>query len=242
MIPKCYKKESLPHLFCPGCGYGVILKSLGFTIDQLKIAHQTVLGLDIGCALLAWNLFNVDTIQTHHGRTIPVMAGLKLAKPKAIALALVGDGGAYAIGLQSLLHSAHRNDPLTVIVVNNSLYAMTGGQMAPTTLEGEITTTTPLGRDCQKTGLPFLGPETVIPLTNQFAYVARVSIRNPIVLEETFKKAILNQMKGKGFSLVEVLSVCPTNWKTDAEKTFQFLQEMENYYRLGEIKKPKEGE
>lgn len=238
MIPKSYKKESLPHHFCPGCGYGVILKSLGFVIDKLNIAQKTVLGLDIGCALLAWNLFNVDTIQTHHGRTTPVIAGFKFAKPKNIAIALMGDGGGYAIGLQSLLHSAHRNDPITVILVNNTLYAMTGGQMAPTTLPYEVTETTPQGRDPQKTGLPFLGPEIIATLTNKYAYIARASIRNPLQVEEFFEKAILNQQKGKGFSFVEVLSICPTNWKTNAKESFEFLRKMEDYYKFGEIKTP----
>jgi len=239
MIPKCYKKENLPHLFCPGCGYGVILKSLGFVIDRLQISQKTVLGLDIGCALLAWDLFNVDTIQTHHGRTTPTMAGFKFVKPETIVLALMGDGGGYAIGLQALLHSAHRNDPITVILVNNTLYAMTGGQMAPTTLPSEITDTAPAGRDPEKTGLPFLGPEIITTLVNKYAYIARASIRNPLQVEEYLEKAIKNQEKGKGFSFVEILSLCPTNWKTAAKESFQFLKKMEEYYHLGELKIPK---
>ncbi|MCX6806837.1 MAG: thiamine pyrophosphate-dependent enzyme [Candidatus Berkelbacteria bacterium] len=238
MIPKCYKKENLPHKFCPGCGYGVILKSLGSVIDHLKIANKSVIGLDIGCGLLAWNLFDVDTIQTHHGRTTPTMAGFKFAKPEAIVLAIMGDGGGYAIGLQSLLHSAHRNDPITVILVNNTLYAMTGGQMAPTTLANEITDTTPKGRDSEKTGLPFLGPEIIATLTNKQAYIARASIRSPLQVESCIEKAIKNQMRGKGFSFVEVLSICPTNWKTNAEESFKFLEKMEDVFVLGEIKKP----
>lgn len=237
MVPKCYKQESLPHRFCPGCGYGVILKSLGFVIDRLKIAEKSVLGLDIGCSLLAWNLFNIDTIQTHHGRTTPTMAGFKFAKPKNIVLALMGDGGGYAIGLQSLLHSAHRNDPITAILVNNTVYAMTGGQMAPTTLENEITDTTPRGRNTDITGLPFLGPEIIATLTNKYAYIARASIRNPLQVEECLEKAIKNQIKGKGFSFVEILSLCPINWKTDARESFEFLARMERHYGLGEIKK-----
>ena len=239
MIPKCYKKENLPHLFCPGCGYGVILKSLGFVIDRLNISHKTVLGLDIGCSLLAWNLFEVDTIQTHHGRTTPVMVGLKLAKPDTIVLALMGDGGGYAIGLQSLLHAAHRNDPITVILVNNTLYAMTGGQMAPTTLPAEVTDTTPGGRDSDKTGLPFLGPEIITTLTNQYAYIARASVRNPLQVEGYIEQAIKNQTKGRGFSFVEILSLCPLNWKTNAQESFEFLKRVEEHYHVGELKRPK---
>ena len=236
MIPKCFKKESIPTHFCPGCGYGIILKELGLVIDKLDIAQKSVIGLDIGCSLLAWNLLKVDTIQTHHGRTTPVMAGFKFAKPESIVLAIMGDGGGYAIGLQSLLHSAHRNDPITVILVNNTVYGMTGGQMAPTTLSGEITETTPEGRDTKKTGLPFLGPEIIHKLTNKYAYIARASIRNPLKVGEYIEKAIKNQIKGKGFSFVEILSVCPTNWKTDAKGTFDFLEKMEQCYRIGELK------
>lgn len=236
MIPKCFKKESQPTYFCPGCGYGITLKALGFAIDNLNIAERSVIGLDIGCSLLAWNLFKVDTLQTHHGRTTPTMSGFKLAKPETVVLAIMGDGGGYAIGLQSLLHSAHRNDPITVILVNNTLYGMTGGQMAPTTLPDEITETTPKGRDTDRTGLPFLGPEIIHKLTNKYSYIARASIRNPLKVQECITNAIKNQIKGKGFSFVEVLSVCPTNWRTDAKGTFDFLEKMEATYHLGEFK------
>lgn len=237
MIPKCYKKESLPHKFCPGCGYGMVLKSLGFVIDKLKIARRSVIGLDIGCGLLAWDLFNIDTIQTHHGRTVATMAGFKFAKPDSNVLAITGDGGGYAIGLQSLLHSAHRNDPITVILINNTVYGMTGGQMAPTTLPSEVTDTTPQGRNSDKTGLPFLGPEIIATLTNKSAYIARASIRSPHQVSTYIEKAIKNQMKGKGFSFVEILSICPTNWKTDASQSFEFLSQMEDNFRIGEFSK-----
>jgi len=236
MTPKCFKKESQPTYFCPGCGYGIILKALGFAIDKFNIANTSVIGLDIGCSLLAWDLFKVDTIQTHHGRTTPTMAGFKMAKPETVVFAIMGDGGGYAIGLQALLHSAHRNDPISVILVNNTLYAMTGGQMAPTTLSQEKTETTPSGRDTDKTGLPFRGPEIIAKLTNKYAYIARASIRHPLVVQEYIEKAIKNQQKGKGFSFVEILSVCPTNWKTGAHSTFDFLSKIEHHYNMGEIK------
>lgn len=236
MLPKCFKKETKPSLFCPGCGHSIILKYLGFVLDELKIAQKTLLGLDIGCSLLAWDYFNVDTIQTHHGRTVPLISGFKFAKPEVIAIAYQGDGGAYAIGLQSLLHSAHRNDKITVIVINNTLYAMTGGQMAPTTLPSEITTTTPLGRDTKKTGLPFLGPEILIPLTSGGAYIARATVSNQIQLKDYLKRALLNQIEGRGFSFLEVLSICPVNWKLPAKGCLEFLKKMERYYRIGELK------
>jgi 2-oxoglutarate ferredoxin oxidoreductase subunit beta len=124
-FPKCWKISSKPHNYCPGCGYPLLYKALGWNIDELKIQPRTFLGIDIGCALLAWDFFNIDTMQTHHGRTIPVAVGLKKARPEAVGIAVVGDGGAYAIGLQHLISARLRNDPITVIVINNSVYGMT---------------------------------------------------------------------------------------------------------------------
>jgi 2-oxoglutarate ferredoxin oxidoreductase subunit beta len=232
-FPKCYKKTSKPHKYCPGCGHGIILKSLGFAIDELNISKKTVIGIDIGCSLLAWDYFDVNTIQTHHGRTIPVMSGLKTATPETVGICYVGDGGAYAIGLQSLISAAHRNDPITVIVVNNTLYGMTGGQMAPTTLLNEITTTTPTG----KTLKPFFGPETIKDTVNPNAFLARGIVNNPIELKELIKKAINNQIENKSFSLLEILSMCPVNWKKNAHESLQYLEkEMKSVYKLGELK------
>ena len=238
-FPKCYKEKSWPSLFCPGCGHPIVLKMLGQVIDELKIAHKSLLALDIGCSLLAWDLFDVDTIQTHHGRTVPLAAGFKLAKPNGIIIAYMGDGGAYAIGLQSLLTSAHRDDKITVIVVNNTLYAMTGGQYAPTTLCDERTTTTPEGRNCQTAGIPFPGPETLSAMTTKNAYLARGSVLQPLVLKSYLKKALQHQIENRGFSFVEALSFCPLNWKTDAAGSIKFLEKMQNYFKVGEIKCPK---
>ena len=237
-FPICYKEKSWPSKFCPGCGHPIVLKSLGWAIDELKIAPKSLLALDIGCSLLAWNLFDVDTIQTHHGRTVPLASGFKFAKPNGIVIAYVGDGGAYAIGLQSLITAAHRNDKITVIVVNNTLYAMTGGQAAPTTLCDEISTTTPKGKDCKTAGIPLPGPETLSQVTDNSAYLARGSVLNPILLKEYLKKALLHQIANKGFSFVEILSFCPLNWKTNAPESIKFLTKMENYYKIGEIKCP----
>src|SRR6266850_6853120 len=124
-FPKCVRVESKPHLFCPGCGHPEVLKAFGFAVDDLDIQRQTAFGVDIGCSLLAFDFFNIDTIETHHGRTVPVMVGIKRANPKAVAVAYVGDGGAYAIGMGSLLAAAQRDEHVFVIVVNNAVYAMT---------------------------------------------------------------------------------------------------------------------
>lgn len=236
-FPKCYKQSSKPHKFCPGCGHGLVLKELGFVVDELKIASKTVIGIDIGCSLLAWDFFDIDTVQTHHGRTVPVMSGFKLIQNDKITIAYLGDGGGYAIGLQALITAAQRNDPITVILVNNTLYGMTGGQMAPTTFNGEITTTTPAGRRSWDKGQPFMGPELIKSLPNPNSYVARTTIRQPNLLRQTLSHALTHQINKKSFSFVEVLSICPTNWHMDAHQSFERLEkELEKYFPTGEFK------
>jgi 2-oxoglutarate ferredoxin oxidoreductase subunit beta len=233
-FPKSWNRESKPHLFCPGCGHAIALKQLGYAIEDLDIQHKTTLGIDIGCSLLAWDFFDMDTIQTHHGRTTPVMVGYKIAKPERIALAYTGDGGGYAIGLQSLIHASFRNNPITVILINNENYAMTGGQLSPTTETGIETTTSPNGKDI-RFGPGFSGPELLRKTANKKSFIARASISNPIQLKNLLIKAIKNQMNDYSFSFVEVLSFCPINWKTDAQQSFDRLKEMERYYPIGEI-------
>lgn len=231
-FPKAWRQETKPHKFCPGCGHPLVLKALGWVIDELGLQDKMILGLDIGCSLLAWDFMEVDTMQTHHGRTIPVMVGYKLARPDRVALAYLGDGGAYAIGAQHLVNAAMRNDKVTVIVVNNTLYGMTGGQEAPTTLPGEITTTTPQGAD----NFYINGPEAIASgIAKPGAYIARAAVDNPLQLKVILKKAVVNQLEGKGFSFVEVLSMCPLNWRTDAKETLAFLQKMKQTFPLGEF-------
>ena len=236
-LPKSWNNQSKPHKFCPGCGQAMAMKILGYAIDELEIASKMIYATDIGCSLLSWDMYNIDTVQTHHGRTIPVIAGFKLAKPEAIVLGLMGDGGGYAIGMGNLINSAIRNDKITVILINNVNYGMTGGQLAPTTLLEQKTTTTPDGRKIIN-GNPFKGPETLAQITNENAYIARESSTNFDSLKNIFKKAIQNQIDGRGFSFVEVLSICPINWKTNAEESLAFLDKMINIYPVGEIKCP----
>lgn len=175
-IPISWNLESKPHKFCPGCGHGLVLKALGQVIDELGIQDRVVFGCDIGCSLLAWDFFNVDSVQTHHGRTTPVMVGIKRANPELIVIAYMGDGGGYAIGSQHLVNAATRDDKITVLLVNNTIYAMTGGQMAPTTMPDQKTETTPYGRDVSVAGYPMMGPEMVSAITQEGAYVARGSV------------------------------------------------------------------
>jgi 2-oxoglutarate ferredoxin oxidoreductase subunit beta len=243
-MPKSWNPASKPHKFCPGCGHGLILKALGQVIDEMGIQDRVVFGCDIGCSLLSWDFFNVDTVQTHHGRTTPVMVGIKKARPDRIVIAYMGDGGGYAIGSQHLVNAATRDDKITVILVNNTVYAMTGGQMAPTTMPGQKTETTPYGRDVEQAGYPMMGPEMVAAITQEGAYVARGSVAKFRKLKEYIRKALENQLANRGFSFVEALSTCPTNWRTNAEKTWEFVEKkMTEQYPLGELKVPviKEG-
>lgn len=240
-MPKSWNLASKPHKFCPGCGHGLVLKALGQAIDELGIQDRVVYGCDIGCSLLSWDFFNVDSVQAHHGRTTPLMVGVKRANPDLIAVAYMGDGGGYAIGSQHLVNAANRNDAVTVILVNNTIYAMTGGQMAPTTMIGEKTETTPYGREIRDSGYPMLGPEMVAAITREGAYVARGTVAEPRTLKGYLKKALENQMAGRGFSFVEALSTCPTNWRTNAEQTWAFLEQtMQGYFPVGELKVPPE--
>lgn len=220
-------------MFCPGCGHGIILKMLGFVVDEMKIGKEITLGIDIGCSLLAWDFFNFDTVQTHHGRTASVMVGYKMAKPKRIALAYMGDGGGYAIGLQSLIHSAYRNDPISVIVVNNANYGMTGGQMSPTTPLGTKTTTSPQGKEA-RFGAIFLGPELLRQTAHRNAFIARASVSNPLRLKVMIQKLLENQIKNNSFSFLEILSLCPINWKTNAKESLEVLRGLEEQYKIGE--------
>ncbi|MTI82073.1 MAG: 2-oxoglutarate synthase [Firmicutes bacterium] len=238
-MPKCWRPESKPHKFCPGCGHGLVLKALGEAIDELGIQDRVVFGCDIGCSLLAWDFFNVDSIQTHHGRTTPVMVGIKRANPDLICIAYMGDGGGYAIGSQHLVNSASRNEKITVLLALNTVYAMTGGQMAPTTMPDQKAETSPYGRDPEESGYPTQGPEMVAAIAREGSYVARGTTVNMRQLKSYIKKALENQMEGNGFSFVEALAGCPTNWRTNAEKTWNFLQkDMPKYFKVGELKDP----
>jgi 2-oxoglutarate ferredoxin oxidoreductase subunit beta len=230
-FPKCYKTESKPHKFCPGCGHPIVLKMLGQVIDKMGITDKVVFMVDIGCSLLAWDYFDLPTTQTHHGRTVPTAVGFKMAAPEKIVIAYMGDGGAYAIGLQHTLTTCLRNNPITTIVVNNTLYGMTGGQLAPTTVDNEVTTTTPGGKNEFTT---LKSPELLKTIADKEAYLARGTTDKPLVLKQYLKKALETQIKGH-FAFVEALSVCPTNWKTDAPKTIQRIQELEKIFKLGEF-------
>lgn len=231
--PKCIRWESKPHLFCPGCGHPEVLKAFGFAVDALEAQRKVAFGVDIGCSLLAFDFFNIDTIETHHGRTVPVMVGFSKANKEAIAVAYVGDGGAYAIGMGSLVNAAMRNDNILVIVVNNGVYAMTGGQEAPTTLPGKITKTSPYGADSH-----FVKGPDMIRHVNPDAFVARGITTRQMNLRDLMREGMEFVRDKKGFAFIEVLSPCTLNWGTieNPKETLRILEkEMASVFTLGKF-------
>lgn len=233
-------REIGPSKFCPGCGHGMTLNTLGFAIDDLNLKERSVFGCDIGCSLLAWNFMEIDSVQTHHGRTTPVIYGIVRANPGTVGVAYMGDGGGYAIGAQHLVNAATRNEKMLVILVNNTNYGMTGGQMAPTTLPGQKTETTPYGRDVKVHGKPFKGPEMIAAITDDTNYVARASVSNLRQLKTFMKRGLTNVADGRGFSFIEVLSLCPLNWRTNNIDSWDRLKTMEEFYAVGELRVPEE--
>jgi 2-oxoglutarate ferredoxin oxidoreductase subunit beta len=235
VLPEAQDAEVGASKFCPGCGHGMILKTLAFAIDDLKIKDKTVFGCDIGCSLLSWNYMDVDSVQTHHGRTTPVIYGVTRANPEVVGIAYMGDGGGLAIGAQHLVNAAVRGERMLAVLVNNTNYGMTGGQMAPTTMPGQRTETTPYGRDCDITGQPAKGAEMVSAIANpNKSYVARATVSNLRNLRKIFKKALKNVEQG-GFSFVEVLSICPLNWRTNNVDTWDRLKTMEDFFEVKEF-------
>jgi 2-oxoglutarate ferredoxin oxidoreductase subunit beta len=234
-LAKAQNAEAGASKFCPGCGHGMILKTLAHTIDDLNLQEKAVFGCDIGCSLLSWNYMNVDSVQTHHGRTTPVIYGVTRANPGTVGIAYMGDGGGLAIGSQHLVNAAVRAENMLIVLANNTNYGMTGGQMAPTTMPGQKTETTPYGRDCEVTGKPARGAEMVASIVDpEKGYVARASVSNLRSLKKTFTKALKNVEKG-GFSFVEVLSICPLNWRTNNEGTWDRLKTMESFFEVKEF-------
>jgi len=237
-LPKAQDASAGASKFCPGCGHGMVLKTLAFAIDDLNIHERTVFGCDIGCSLLAWNYMDLDSVQTHHGRTTPVIYGVTRAVPDTIGIAYMGDGGGLAIGAQHLVNAAVRNEKMLAVLVNNTNYGMTGGQMAPTTLPGQKTETTPYGRDPEVTGKPAKGAEMVNAIVDtEKAYVARATVSNLRNLRKTFKKALEAVDKGN-FAFVEVLSICPLNWRTNNVDTWDRLKTMEEFFPVQEFNVP----
>ena len=226
----------VPTHYCPGCTHGIIHRLVAEAIDALGIEGNTVGVAPVGCAVLAYDYFRCDMAEAAHGRAPAVATGLKRANPENIVFTYQGDGDLASIGMAETVHAATRNENITVIFVNNAIYGMTGGQMAPTSLPGQVTQTSPYGRDVNLCGYPIRVCELLATLDGP-AYLERVAV-NSVAHVKSAKKAIerafANQVEGKGFSLVEVLSACPTNWGMTPQKALGWIDEaMIPYYPLG---------
>ncbi len=226
--------------YCPGCTHGIIHRLVAEAIDELGIQGRTIGVASVGCSVMAYDYFDVDFVQAPHGRAPAVATGVKRSDPENnIVFTYQGDGDLAAIGTAETVHSAARRENITVIFVNNAIYGMTGGQMAPTTLPGQVTQTSPYGRDVENVGYPIKVCE-LLSNVDGAAYLERVAVNNPANVKKAkkaIKKAFQNQIEGKGFSLVEVVSTCPTNWGMTPEKALKWLEEnMLPYYPLGVYK------
>ena len=222
--------------YCPGCTHGLVHRLVAEVMDELGIEGNTVGVAPVGCSVMAYNYFNCDMVEAAHGRAPAVATGLKRANPDSVVFTYQGDGDLASIGMAETVHAAARNENITVIFINNAIYGMTGGQMAPTSLPGQVTQTSPYGRDTAHCGYPVKVSEMLSQLEGP-QYIERVAVTSVAGIRKA-KKAILkafkNQLEGKGFSLVEVISTCPTNWGMTPEKAMQWANEnMIPYYPLG---------
>ena len=230
--------------YCPGCTHGIVHRLVAEAIDELGIEGKTIGIAPVGCSVLAYNYFACDMIEASHGRAPAVATGVKRALPENIVFSYQGDGDLASIGLCETVSTAARGENITIIFINNAIYGMTGGQMAPTSLIGQITQTSPYGRDPQTQGYPLKICELLATLDAP-AYLTRVAVNNVKNVNQArkaIKKAFQNQVEGKGFSLVEVLSACPTNWGLTPQKALEWIDEkMIPQYPLG-VYRDKEAE
>ncbi len=225
--------------YCPGCTHGIIHRLVAECLEELGVLDKTVGVASVGCSVFSYNYFNCDMIQAAHGRAPAVATGAKRANPDNVVFTYQGDGDLAAIGTAETVHSAARGENITVIFVNNAIYGMTGGQMAPTTLPNQVTQTSPYGRDVTVVGYPVKVCE-MLSQVDGATYLERVAVNNVANIRKAKKaimKAFKNQIEGKGFSLVEILSTCPTNWGLSPKDSLAWLNEnMEKHYPLGVYK------
>ena len=231
--------------YCPGCTHGIIHRLIAEVMDELDIKDETIGVAPVGCSVLAYEYFDCDMHEASHGRAPAVATGIKRVHPDKVVFTYQGDGDFASIGTAESVHAANRGENITTIFVNNAIYGMTGGQMAPTSLEDQKTTTSPYGRNTKDSGHPIKMTE-MLSVADGAAYVSTVSVHKPKYIREAkkaIKKAFKAQLEGKGYSLVEVLSTCPTNWGMSPVDATEWLEEnMIPVYPLGEIKSPEEGE
>ena len=239
VFQKPHALTDAPMHYCPGCTHGIIHRLVAEAIDTLGIEGRTMGIAPVGCAVMAYNYFACDMIEAAHGRAPAVATGCKRANPDNIVFTYQGDGDLASIGMAEIVHAAARRENITVIFVNNAIYGMTGGQMAPTSLPGQVTQTSPYGRDVKTVGFPVKVCE-LLSQVDGAVYLERVAVNNVKNVKKA-KKAIetafRNQVEGKGFSLIEVVSSCPTNWGMTPQKALEWVDTaMIPYYPLGVYK------
>jgi 2-oxoglutarate ferredoxin oxidoreductase subunit beta len=236
------RPESLvdvPTHYCPGCGHGIIHKLMAQVIDELGIRERTIVIAPVGCSVLVYNYIEADGLESAHGRAPAVATGLKRVLPDKIVISYQGDGDLLAIGTAETIHAANRGEGITILFVNNAVYGMTGGQMAPTSLVGQKTKTSPYGRNPAEAGLPIRACELLATLEAP-VFIERCavnSVKNILQAKRAMKKALDNQVKDRGFSFVEFLSMCPTNWGMSSQAAADWVgEEMTSYYPLGNFR------
>lgn len=235
--PRSLKR--VPFHYCPGCGHSIVHRVMTELIDEMHLQDRIIGIPPPGCSVFAYNYFDVDMAESAHGRGAAVATGIKRAFPEAIVFTYQGDGDLAAIGTAETIHTANRGERITAIFINNAVYGMTGGQMAPTTLSEQVTTTTPYGRDVSLEGYPLKISE-MVALVRGAVYIERTAVNSPANIRKTKKairKALQSQIDGLGFSLVEILSPCPTNWRMTPLESWQWIdKEMTKEFPLGVIK------
>ncbi|MCD6322269.1 MAG: 2-oxoglutarate oxidoreductase [Clostridiales bacterium] len=231
--------ENITTHYCPGCSHGIAHRVIAEVIDELGIEGKTIGIASVGCSYNNYLYFTFDMLQAAHGRAPAVGTGVKRVHPNNVVFTYQGDGDLASIGMAEIMHAAARGENITTIFINNAIYGMTSGQMAPTTLLGQVTTTSPLGRDSSVQGFPLKMSE-ILSQVEGAAFIERVSmhdVKNILNAKRAIKKAFKVQMAGLGFSIVEVLSTCPTNWRlTPIEATKWIENTMMEYYKLGNYK------
>ena len=238
-----FKKTSMltdaPLHYCPGCTHGIIHRLVAEVLEELGVGETAIGVAPVGCAVFAYNYFNCDMMEAAHGRAPACATGAKRVHPDKVVFTYQGDGDLASIGAAEIVHAAARGEKITTIFVNNAIYGMTGGQMAPTSLPGQVTTTSPYGRDTDHCGFPVKVSEMLAQLDGP-AFIQRVSVhdvKHVIQAKAAIKKAFQCQIEGKGFSLVEVLSTCPTNWGLTPQEALKWLEtNMIPQYPLGVYK------
>lgn len=242
-VPDSWMKNVHTH-YCPGCGHGIVHRLICECIDELGIQKDAISMSPVGCAAMMYDYINIDFVEAAHGRAPATATGIKRVHPEKVVFTYQGDGDLASIGMAEIVHAANRGEHICTFFINNAIYGMTGGQMAPTTLIGQKATTCPQGRDAATTGWPIRVCELLAALVTP-AYIERVSVATPQYImkaKKAIKKAFQNQIENKGYSFVEILTNCPTNWGVSAIDSFKWQKDnMIPYYPLGVYKDfPKE--